>query len=98
MFKIISLFSLKRIIIISLLFTSLTFLITYPLFFKLNKAISGFHSTDEPSVWYFWWLKYAHSNNINHADCKYISYPFERTMEALTRFIPSGHGLKGRRQ
>lgn len=88
MFKIISLFSLKRIIIISLLFTSLTFLITYPLFFKLNKAISGFHSTDEPSVWYFWWLKYAHSNNINHADCKYISYPFGEDYGGFDQIYP----------
>lgn len=83
-----SLFSLKRIIAISLLFVSLTFLITYPLFFMVNKSISGFQSTDEPSVWYFWWLKYSHANNLNHADCRYISYPFGQDFGGFDRLYP----------
>lgn len=83
-----SLSFLKRMTAISLLFVSLTFLITYPLFLMVNKSISGFQSTDEPSVWYFWWLKYAHANNLNHADCRYISYPFGQDYGGFDRIYP----------
>ena len=62
--------------IIVILFLILTFAMTYPLFPKINNSISGFSSTDEPSVWYFWWLKYAHISNIDHRNCQYLAYPF----------------------
>ncbi len=88
------LFFWRRIIIAFFLFISLTFLITYPLFFMLNKSMSGFQGTDEPSVWYFWWLKYAYVNNLNHADCRYISYPFGQDYAVFDQLYPLWSSVK----
>ncbi|MDO8748124.1 MAG: hypothetical protein Q7J72_03285 [Candidatus Omnitrophota bacterium] len=82
------------LIAITILFVVLTFAMTYPLFFTVNKSIAGFASTDEPSVWYFWWLKYAHTNNINHGDCRYISYPFGQDYAVLDQLYPLWSGFK----
>ena len=82
------------LIAITILFIALTFVMTYPLFFTVNKSIAGFSSTDEPSVWYFWWLKYAHTNNINHGDCQYISYPFGQDYAVFDQLYPLWSGFK----
>ena len=82
------------LIAIAMLFVALTFAMTYPLFLKANKSIAGFSSTDEPSVWYFWWLKYAHTNNINHGDCRYISYPFGQDYAVFDQLYPLWSGFK----
>ncbi|MDP3732514.1 MAG: hypothetical protein Q8R31_05815 [Candidatus Omnitrophota bacterium] len=68
--------SFLRHMAVVFIFISLTFVMTYPLFLKINSSIPGFHSTDEPSVWYFWWLKYAHINKLDANSCQFLAYPF----------------------
>jgi hypothetical protein len=59
-----------------ILFILITFAMTFPLFLKINSAIAGFFSTDEPSIWYLWWLKYAFMHKISYIHCPLIGVPF----------------------
>jgi len=61
-----------------LLLFVLTALFTFPLIFRLNTSIAGFHDTDEPFgvIWYIWWLKYALLKGLNYDFISILSVPF----------------------
>jgi len=69
---------MKKNFIAIIFFLILTILMTYPLTFKINNAIPGFSSSDEPyaMIWNFWWIKYAHSNKLSVISCPLIAVPF----------------------
>ncbi len=81
-------------VLVILLFVVLTFIMTFPLFTKVNSSMPGFHSTDEPSVWYFWWLKYAHISNLDHRSCQYLAYPYGQDYGVYDSLYPLWSAFK----
>ncbi|MEI6631164.1 MAG: hypothetical protein WCL25_00940 [bacterium] len=77
-----------------ILFGALTFIMTFPLYFKINTHISGFFSTDEPSVWYFWWLRYAYQHHISTAFSSLVAAPFGLDFSFVERVYPLWTALK----
>src|SRR3989338_4313676 len=75
-------------------FSLLTILMTFPLIFKINNCIAGFFSTDEPSIWYVWWLKYAHIHKIPSAYCNLIAAPFGIDLSFFEIIHPFWIGIK----
>jgi len=73
-----NLFSKKSTLLACLLLILLTLVFTFPLIFRMNSLIPGFHSTDETyaALWNFWWLKYAFIHHLNDAHTSLISAPF----------------------
>ena len=69
---------MKKIIILILLFSFITAAMTYPLAFKMNSYIPGFHSTDEPyaALWNFWWFKYAFKHHLEGHYYSTLAAPF----------------------
>ncbi len=67
---------ISDILLVSVLFSIITVVFTYPLVFKIVRYIPGFHSTDEPfgALWNFWWLKYSWNNHV--LSCPPIAFPF----------------------
>ena len=69
-------------------FTLAAIVLTYPLFFKIGSYIAGFSSTDEISVWYFWWLKYAYVHKIAVSFSHLAGAPFGMDLSAVERLYP----------
>ena len=69
---------MRNIIVVLILAVFLTLIFTFPLIFRLNTAIPGFYSTDEPygTLWSFWWFQYSHSHHINAYFCPVMASPF----------------------
>ncbi|MFH1888569.1 MAG: hypothetical protein ABH806_00595 [Candidatus Omnitrophota bacterium] len=67
----------KNILII-LLFFIIASIFTYPLALKMDKAIPGFGSTDEPFavISNMWLVKYSSQRGIDLKNNDYIAYPF----------------------
>ncbi len=80
--------------IVVVIFISLTFAMTFPLFVKINSAISGFGSTDEPSLWYFWWLKFARIQHLDHRNCQFLAYPFGQDYGIFDMLYPLWSAFK----
>ena len=79
---------MKKNTLIFLGFTTLTIVMTYPLFLKINNHIAGFFSTDEPSVWYFWWLKYSYIHKIPSSFSYLVGAPFGSDLSIFERLYP----------
>lgn len=69
---------LKRIVVITIIFTALTAVMTYPLVFRIKDSIMGWYSTDEPfaALWHSWWLKYAFQHRLNENYYSTVAVPF----------------------
>lgn len=85
---------LRNHVIALLIFAILTCAATYPLIFMVNKGIPGSFSTDEPSVWYFWWIKFAHTNNLDHRHCQLLAHPFGQDYGIFDQLYPVWSFLK----
>ncbi|MFA5089674.1 MAG: hypothetical protein WC510_01415 [Candidatus Omnitrophota bacterium] len=85
---------MKKNILAFIGFTVLTIVMTYPLFFKITDHIAGFSSTDEPSVWYFWWLKYAYLHKIPSSFSLFVSAPFGFDLGIFQRLYPICIGIR----
>ena len=61
-----------------ILFVLFTFIMTFPLIFKIATHIPGFFSTFEPygSLWNFWRIKYSFQNHLSLYKTFLIAYPF----------------------
>lgn len=72
-----------KFICIIILFLILLSFFTYPLVFNLNSSIPGFSSSDETyaALWYFWWMKFSDSNDLNITNLSVISYPFGQIVQ-----------------
>lgn len=79
---------MKKNTLVFLGFTALTIVMTYPLFFKINNHIAAFFSTDEISVWYFWWLKYANIHSIPSSFSHLVGAPFGSDLSVVERIYP----------
>ena len=79
---------MKKNILVFLGFTLAAIVLTYPLFFKIGSHIAGFSSTDEISVWYFWWLKYAYIHNISVSFSHLAGAPFGMDLSVVERLYP----------
>lgn len=75
-------------------FTVLTIVMTYPLFFKIINHIAGFFSTDEPSVWYFWWLKYSYIHKIPSSFSYLVGAPFGSDLSVFEKLYPICIGIR----
>ena len=62
-------------ILIFSFFVLLAIVATYPLIFKMRSYLYGLGGDSFGAVWYFWWLKYAHLNQIPHLFCQFIASP-----------------------
>jgi hypothetical protein len=85
---------MKKIIFVTALFILLTALTTFPLVFEMNTHIPGFFSTDEPSIWHLWWLKFAFRNGINPDFCPMIDAPFGVDLSITGLIFPLSTLLK----
>jgi len=79
----------KNIIWALLIFILVTVLFTSPLLAKIGSAIPGFFSTDEPSIWYIWWLGYAQENSFDTAHCHLLAYPFGLSFSVIEDAFPA---------
>lgn len=79
---------MKRNILVFLGFTLAAIVLTYPLFLKIGSHIAGFSSTDEISVWYFWWLKYAYVHKAAVSFSHLAGAPFGMDLSAVERLYP----------
>ncbi len=85
---------MKKNTLVLLWFTALTMVMTYPLFLKINNHIAGFSSTDEPSVWYFWWLKYSYIHQIPSSFSHLVGAPFGSDLSVFERLYPICIGMR----
>ena len=69
--------NLRKNLTITLIFLGVTFFITYPLIFGMNKYIYGqFYNTDiRGGLWNFWWGQYALKNGLNYYHCPFLAAP-----------------------
>jgi hypothetical protein len=65
-------------LIAGIIFAVFTGIMTYPLIFRLNKAIPGFFSTDESYgvLWGAWLFKHSFFHHLSIAHTNYVAYPF----------------------
>jgi hypothetical protein len=82
------------LIALVIFYTVLTAIFTYPLILKFSSAIPGFFGTDEPSIWYYWWLDYAHTHRISSKFSDLIAYPFGLDVGISEKIFPLGILLK----
>ena len=79
---------MREIVPVIAIFILLTMLMTFPLLLKVNTHIPGFFSTDEPSLWYLWWLKYSNQKGISSSFCPFIVAPFGADLKIMERLFP----------
>lgn len=80
--------------VVALIFIALTCAMTFPLFFRINDSMAGFSSTDEPSLWYFWWLKFSRAQHLDHRNCQFLAYPFGEDYGIFDRLYPLWSAFK----
>ena len=85
---------MRKNILVFFGFTVLTIVMTYPLFFKIINHIAGFFSTDEPSVWYFWWLKYSYIHKIPSSFSYLVGAPFGSDLSVFEKLYPICIGIR----
>jgi len=62
-------------ILIFSFFILISIVATYPLIFRMKNYLYGLGGDSFGAAWYFWWLKYAHLNQIPHLFCHFIASP-----------------------
>ncbi len=78
------------LILLGIFYTVLTGILTFPLVFRINYAMPGFPGTDEPSLWYYWWLHYAQMHKISSKFSNLIAYPFGMDLSIIEKIFPLG--------
>ncbi|MDD5005782.1 MAG: hypothetical protein PHS93_04685 [Candidatus Omnitrophica bacterium] len=68
----------KQHIIYFITFLVILFVFTFPLVFKMDKAVYGpLYGTDNrAAIWHFWWFNYSAENNLNVDTNVLTNYPF----------------------
>lgn len=84
---------MKKNILVFFGFCALTAAMTYPLIFKINNHMPGFFSTDEPSLWYYWWLRYSHAHGITSVFSNFIAFPFGIDLSVVEKINPLWSGI-----
>ena len=83
--KLSSLKKYKKEFFISLAFIFLILVFTHPIIFKMSTAIYGkvLGTDNRGTIWGFWWLKYAWSNNLPVNFTNMYAYPFGAVMATV---------------
>lgn len=81
-------FTNRPLLFAAAVFALLSAVFTFPLVFKMHSAIPGFFSTDEPSLWYLWWVKHAALTGADPAFSRLIAYPFGLDFSLTEKMYP----------
>lgn len=75
----------KKEFSISLAFIFLILIFTHPVIFKMSTVVYGkvFGTDNRGTIWGFWWLKYAWSNNLPVNFTNMYAYPFGSVMATV---------------
>lgn len=78
--------SFKKNLFVLVFFIFLSVVFTCPLVFKMDSAIPGYGTTDEPlaATSYLWTVKYCSLHKIGLSNCNFVAYPFGMDFQDYT--------------